>query len=293
MLGAHPDCVATPESRFMSMVYEQLFLSGEPINATSAWLRLRDHWGLRVWDIDEARCGRTSASGSYADLIEAAVTAYAEKVGRGQVTRWIDHTPGNVSRPMMLREMFPDASFVHLVRDGRAVAASVLPLDWGPNTTLTAGSWWSERVTRGIAAEAIFGPDHSMRVRFEDLVVDPERTLRTICDMVGLDYDPRMTAGSGFDTPRYTAAQHQLVGTPPDQRRLNAWRDALSARQIDVFERRAWQLLRLLGYEVISKPRARPSIRETVVTHMVELVRGRAINRVRVHRRRRLAGGTE
>lgn len=291
MLGAHPDCVAAPESRFLSTVYEQLFLSGGPIDAASAWPRLRDHWGLRVWDIDPDRCDRVSVSGSYADLIDAAVMTYAEKVGHSGATWWIDHTPGNVSRPTILRELFPDARFIHLVRDGRAVASSVLPLDWGPNTMPTAASWWSERVTRGMAAEAIFDPDRAMRVRFEDLVVQPERTLQSICDMVGLEFTAHMVGGAGFATPRYTVAQHQLVGSPPDKTRLTAWRDALSARQVDVFERRAWQQLRVLGYDVLPRSRARPSVAETATARTVELVKGRAVNRVRSARRRRLAGG--
>ena len=46
---------------------------------------------------------------------------------------WVDHTPVNLKFFMHLVKHYERAKFIHIVRDGRAVASSVIPLEWGPN----------------------------------------------------------------------------------------------------------------------------------------------------------------
>ncbi len=177
---------------------------------------------------------------------------------------WIDHTPANIRNVTKLAEHFGDAKFVHIVRDGRAVAASVMQLEWGPSNILDAADWWLRKLSFALAAE-IFLPERVTRVKYEDLLENPERELRKLCEFLDIDYDHKMLTGQGFQTPDYTQKQHVLVGSAPDVTRLHGWRVKLTDREVEMFEFKTEGMLRLLGYEVFHQPLRRPSKSERFV----------------------------
>jgi len=181
------------------------------------------------------------------------VEQYASVVGRTPWTVWVDHSPNNLRHVCDLLALCPDSKFIHIVRDGRAIAASVLPLDWGPNDILSAAKWWVDESAHGFAAELRF-PDRVIRVRYEDLVSDPETTLGKLCEFVGLRFSDKLVEGKGLAIGQYTKNQHALVGSAPDSRRISAWRSKLSNREVEIFEHHAGDMLKILGYERVSRP---------------------------------------
>ncbi len=84
----------------------------------------------------------------------------------------------------------PEARFIHLIRDGRDVALSILKQSFGPETIEAAAERWRSRVLRGRAQQPYLG--FYMEVKFEDLVLDTEGQLRRICEFIELDFDPAM-----------------------------------------------------------------------------------------------------
>jgi hypothetical protein len=177
------------------------------------------------------------------------------------------------------------ARFIHLVRDGRGVAASVIPLDWGPNTVQRAAHWWTERICYGLAAEGYL-QDRALRVSFEDIVTTPEGTLRELCSFLEIPYESAMLEASGFDVPAFTRAQHHLVGEAPDPSRAVAWKSHLTTRQVEMFEALTGDLLVALGYDLQGGSSSVPvRWRERLRAYGIEAVRGLVINRIR-HRTR-------
>ena len=179
---------------------------------------IRRHFRFRLWNLDlSSSAPMPCAPVSSADVITWLVKEYARQNAKSDARYWIDHTPGNLHRRgIVMAGLFPSTCFIHLVRDGRAVAASLLPLDWGPTTVNRAAEYWAERVGYGLAAESHFGPTQVMRIRYEDLVCDPTNTLDRIRTFAGLE---RPTSSSpdpaGWTPSRYTAKQHARVTTPP------------------------------------------------------------------------------
>lgn len=170
---------------------------------------------------------------------------------------------------------------IHIVRDGRTVAASLMRLDWGPNTINKAAHFWIEKVSYGLGAESFWGEERVRRVRYEDLVEDPEKTLKTLCRWLNIDYQSEMIKGSGFIPPEYTSEQHALVGRPLSVQRISAWEKELTPRQVEIFETITGDFLLYLGYVPKYGLRARST------TTMERLILGiremfiRFINRVR------------
>lgn len=286
MLGAHPDCLCVPEMPFK---YDILRAAGwdrravpndKEVERVAALSRFRI-WGLKL-DLVRLRQERLSS----APLIERIVQAYGENLGKRAARVWIDHTPSNTQYAWKFLQMFPEAKFVHIVRDGRAVAASLMPLDWGPNHIDRAARYWIARVVPGLAAESMWGRTNVLRVRYEDLVNDPDRTLKDLCRELGLTYEPAMAEATGFTPPTYTRQQHTLIGHRPDPIRVNAWERQLTSRQIEIFESIAADLLAGLGYDLKFGIRARPmSRKERLASKFREAYRA-SVNRVRLRSRR-------
>ncbi|MCP4426063.1 MAG: sulfotransferase, partial [Chloroflexi bacterium] len=207
MLGSHSECICSPESHFKVDVLRSV---AKGLIADANWQAMlqltQKHWRFKVWELElpplEVPAG--DAAPSYAQILDWIVTQYARQQNQPSARIWVDHTPENISYAHSLLNLYPGAKFVHIVRDGRAVAASILPLDWGPNSIIKAARWWMRLTSFGLAAEAALGPERVMRVKYEELVLEPEKMMRALSDFLALDFQPAMLETTGFNPPSYT-----------------------------------------------------------------------------------------
>ena len=228
---------------------------------SSAHERFRLLWDL---PLDPAGIQPPELGTTLPELWTWLARAYGRKAGKPAADVWIDHTPTNFRRVRGLLRMFPAARFIHLVRDGRAVAASLLPLDWGPNNALHAAEFWMARCALGLAAELDLGPDRILRVRYEDVLQEPESSLRRIAGFIGLDYEPEMASATPSRPTRYHERQHHLVGQAPIRSRAAGWQQVLSRREVEIFEAETGDFLETLGYQARYGVRAMPATRVEV-----------------------------
>lgn len=284
MLGMHTECLTVPESQFKIDVLRNVNLNEDKANLLSVLNMIKKHPRFRLWSLD-IDSTPISEDTSCSQLIEWIVKKYGEKVGKETCRVWVDHTPANIRYGTTLLNLFPEAKMVHIVRDGRAVASSIMRLDWGPNTIIEAARWWVEKVGYGLAAESSWG-SQIIRLKYEDLVSEPEHTLKTLCAFLNIDYQASMVAGHGFKVPAYTAKQHVLVGKKPDVKRVNAWKEELTPRQVEIFESLTGDFLSYLGYDLKYGVKARkPTTGERLRSDIRELYKKWVINKFR-HRRR-------
>jgi len=104
-------------------------------------------------------------------------------------TRWVDSTPEYVLYIAALRGLFPEARFIHVVRDATSVVRSMLLFRNLSGFDLVrneqeAYEYWLTRVRAGAAAEQAWGSRVVMRVRYRDLTEAPADTLSRILDFV-------------------------------------------------------------------------------------------------------------
>jgi hypothetical protein len=106
-----------------------------------------------------------------------------------------DKTPNNVFIVDRLREAWPDARFIFLLRHPGAIARS---------RQAYKGDGGDELIVRYCEAlEAARQTYDGHTVRYEDLTTDPERELRRICDFLGVAYEPTMLDYGQVDHGRY------------------------------------------------------------------------------------------
>ena len=97
--------------------------------------------------------------------------------------------------------------------------------------------------------------------------------MKRLTAFIGIDCQPEMAQGAGFQVPSYTVDQHRLVGNKPDAKRLDAWERALTPRQVEIFESITYELLQYLGYRPRFGIKARGStLKEQLSTVAVEAI---------------------
>jgi hypothetical protein len=103
---------------------------------------------------------------------------------------WIDSTPNTIRAARILTQILPEARLVHLVRDGRDVACSLLTRTWGPNEALAGLRWWARHLDASFRQAAAAGDDRVLTLRMEDLLLyDREASFRRLLEFLGLEVD--------------------------------------------------------------------------------------------------------
>lgn len=252
MFDAHPRMAIPDESKFLPAFvrrrrrYERasglcsaLFL--EDLCKERWWrqLGLSRRTVLEAFDRDRPR--------DLADAVRLVYRLYA--VSRGK-DRYGDKSPSYIQHLPSLAELFPEACFVHIVRDGRDVVLSFLDADFGPGSVVEAALQWRDRVAQGTKTGRALGSDRYVEVRYEDLVQQPERTLVSLCAFVGLSFHPEMLSYFGREGGAASSDlyKYRHVRLPPTAG-LRDWRSQMSPRDVAVFEEVAGGLLEQLGYE--------------------------------------------
>ena len=253
MLDSHPSLAIPDESHFIVDLYGRWL--GVRSSPALALERVLAHPRFLRWGLDPAVVRRLAAAtrpSSYNDVMVTVFAAYASAHGK---PRWGDKTPPYVARIALLAELFAGAQFIHIIRDGREVAASLAAHHWGPSTPMAAASFWKAQVRKGRQAGRQLPPGCYLEVRLEELIKEPELVLRTVCDFLHEPFAPamleysrtarqRVWSGAGSDPER---SDHRHLVLPPTPG-LRAWRAGLSAPDQRAVEAAAQPLLGALGY---------------------------------------------
>ena len=213
-------------------------------------------WGVSAGDVAPRLRPGMPAGQAIAAIFEA----YAEGQGK---PRWGDKTPMYMRHLPLLERLFPEAQYVHLVRDGRDAATSFLQLPEGtftrtwahPASATAFACLWRTEVEATRALGARVGPGRYLEARYEDLVRDAERVVRWICAFAGLPYAPEMLDVAG--SVDVSGKPHQQRLLQPVTAGVRDWRTELSQMDALAFEAVAGDLLAELGYEILVRP-ARP-----------------------------------
>jgi glycosyltransferase involved in cell wall biosynthesis len=129
-----------------------------------------------------------------------------------------------------LRRWFPEAKFIHLVRDPRAVVNSWRSVPWSSGYRWRDAEVWVEHVQAGRKAEARF-PAQVMSLHFEMLVQSPAEGLKEICDFLNVSFDEQMLAFHERTTETVDVVREpwkERATDPVDSSVAHRWRKELS-----------------------------------------------------------------
>jgi len=132
--------------------------------------------------------------------------------------------------------LFPNAKFIHLVRDPRDVARSSIGMGWASNVYYGVDHWVETEISWKQLQQKI-SPEQFFEIRFEDLILSPEEKLKLLCDFMSVAYSAEMLS----------YADHSTY-SKPDPSLVRQWKTKLTTREIQHVEFKAKPLMQELGY---------------------------------------------
>lgn len=267
MFEQHPDIAIPPESYFPVSFHrriERYTAPGGGIDLSVLAEDLLHHDRFLAWRVDPSlvRERLTGIAPDYPEAIRRVYAVYAESHGK---QRYGDKTPPFLMHMRMLAEQFPEARFVHLVRDGRDVVLSLREQPFAPSTFTGAAEYWAGRVRRARKAGERLGPDRYRELRYEDLIAEPERKLRGLCQFLELDYTPAMLSYEDTSRIPLTDKMRRSGVVSPPRESGRDWLTQMTPRQLAVVESVAGDQLEEFGYERGARPNARARATSTTV----------------------------
>jgi len=250
MMGAHPELCTTGELKlfdFFTGPWAEAWRTLEALDETDP---SRKHGLTMYW----------SRPQFYAFMREFLDRVYAIVVQQNPRARLIlDKTPAYANHVDHILELLPQARFIHLIRDGRDVAASMNAASrgwarlWAPAEVGKAAALWKSFVLS--ARKAARHEGRYLEVRYEELLARGAAVLQTVFAFVGLPIDgaqaARIVESYRFDKMKAEGSAGR-VGRLPEgflrEGRAGSWRDGFSPMDRYVFNEVAGDLLCALGY---------------------------------------------
>jgi len=265
MLDHHPRLAVANDTHFVPRCLEKLVpeqlpaaIEGRVVPLTQELVDgvLGYHRFHRMGIDSETAAAAARRSASYQEYVGALYDLFAERHGKPLAG---EKTPDYVRRLPLLAALFPWARFLHIIRDGRDVALSVLEWAdatkgpgklelWKTEPLATCALWWRWQVQAGRRGRAAIGRERCREVRYETLVSDPAGELRAATDFLALPYRAEMLEFHVDKVKPDATGSAKSRWLPPTQG-LRDWRKQMPERELLLFEALAGDVLDACGYE--------------------------------------------
>ena len=276
LLDNHPELLTYPvDSGFFYEVYPYLFTETRAESMRRLEFRciedclsneMKKVKSPDLFDIEAIKSAFRENMGEYTELkpkyyLKSLMKAYSDNCGQesGAWKYWVEKTTTTEVFATEIAEWFPNAKFIHLVRDPRD--------NWG---SLLSG--WEKRyqhqeenrfdllkslifrVGAGFTAskynQSVLGQERYLKIRYEDLVTDWDQTSRKITTFLGIDYDPIMAVptvngvvwpGNNFEGKTFSAI---------DASSVSSWQERTDRKDVAVIEAVLGSLMEDEGYSL-------------------------------------------
>jgi hypothetical protein len=278
MLHSHPRIAVPPENRYFLRGYQNRAGFGDlrdPANRRALGEFITKRRQFRDFKLDREMVIKAivEAPPTLGSAYETVMREFAAANGK---QRWCDKRPAYLHHTDAILRLFPDAQFVHLIRDGRSCVASLKRMPWWKGGAEAGVVHWVTAIDRGRAMKRRMPPGTWFEFQYEKLVGDPETELRALCAFLNEEFDPAMLspelakAGIVPNRKRWHANTAGSVSTG----RVESWRSELERDELQLIEYVARRQLRAYGYEVTGELGRPPA--PVLAAHVAQLAKRKA-----------------
>jgi hypothetical protein len=267
IVDAHPKIAITPEMHWLSH-HLNYFKNQNRLVTPELVSELTEHKRFAQFEIPREEFEGLLGSGEpvpYPTFLNRVFGLYGKIKNKPLVG---NKTSGYVRRIPTLHALWPQAKFVHIIRDGRDVCLSVLNWNkadrtagryasWEEDPVATTALWWERKLRTAREDGARLGSSLYYEVRYESLISRPEQECHRLCEFLDVLYDDAMIrfaegkTRTDLPSPRKTPKKAWL----PITSGLRNWRTEMPVKDVERFEAGAGNLLEELGYErAFSRP---------------------------------------
>ncbi|MGH2950277.1 MAG: sulfotransferase family protein, partial [Solirubrobacteraceae bacterium] len=182
-----------------------------------------------------------------AQLYDRLFMRYVERHGK---QRWGEKTPFHTFHIDDMARIFPDSVFVGIVRHPAGSVASNLSRFEHSFNRATQHYF---RYTKELARQATALPDRFVLLRYEDLVLQPERCMRELFAWLGEPWSDKVLAHHEVQRDRggrLTVEGRNRADEPIDASRIDKWTRTLDAPTLRKVKRRLGRLGEFYGYSM-------------------------------------------
>jgi hypothetical protein len=275
LINSHPKIAIPPESHIFvrfSKIFENY---GDLNNKANLKLFVQDllkDYHIRDWDLGvsvDDFCDQLKEK-SLRNVIALLLELYAQKDLK---IRWGDKTPQHMLHVREIKKIFPEAKFIHLIRDGRDVAVSSSRIFVGPPSIYGIAHEWRKYIEIFDKFKKNLNHNEYLEVRYEDLVRNPEAELKKI--FIFLKEEP-IAASKGQNLPNSTAKEYYIqtdahmlsLNAPISDKKIGTYKKKFTTREIEIFETITKDSLTKLGYELTTNADAKITIIEKLLFYI-------------------------
>jgi hypothetical protein len=256
ILNSHSRIAIPPPTFLFNYIYPFLFSYGDITSDKNLHLLIEDVLDLQIkckpWPIAitvEAIMSSLKER-SFTGLYSAIHEIYAQHYGK---QRWGEKTPRDIFYIKEILECYPNAQFIHIIRDGRDVAVDWIEhLDWPKNLYGTANAW-KTFINAVKPWRGKLKSDQLLEVQYEDLIKDPSDVVQNICNYIGEEYESGMLEYYKSDEAlkwSKTANCHRFSTMPLTKEFVGIYKKKLSKEKQEMLSSAINQELKELGYQV-------------------------------------------
>lgn len=266
MLNAHPQIAAPPECGFLQWWFSK-YKSWNAQNGTSSEDIARyvddilTSKKIETWNLDRQNLIDFIAGSeptTYASLGLLVYQYWAMKKHKNPFLI-VDKNNYYIRHLGELNQIWGDAGYLHIVRDGRDVACSYIDvgkLDLTspyrpelPGRLREIADEWLINNTSIVSFLQKLDSGRHLTVRYEDLIRSTRTVLQRITDFFGIPFSVRMLEYYKYnDEPESTLAWKRKTLEPPDTATIGRFKQQLSEKEIEIFESVARGMLEKFDY---------------------------------------------
>jgi len=253
MIASHPSATLPNETGFFPVIWKpnptlhHIETDAQFANVIDL---VMEHPRIRAMEVDRSAVHDLAMQGErrWEAVLTALLAVYARERGAGRIG---EKSPRHVAYLDHLSRVYPDARFIHVVRDPRAVVLSLSRVHFGGPFI-----WRNIRNYRiAYDAHRRHGASLGKRylvVRYEDLVTDAEPQLRAVCEFLSLDFSPDMLEHHARQQKGFADWQQAHMANtlkPVFTSSIDKWKADLKPRWIALVEQTLGRALDDFGYE--------------------------------------------
>jgi hypothetical protein len=267
ILHAHSKISIPPEAGFTMWLYQK-YRDYSPNHLNSFLEEMSETKKIENWNINWGILKEylhVKSPVSYPELIDLIYRFYGETVGKHNV-RWGDKNNFYLNYIDQIKEIFPNAIFIHIVRDGRNVACSYKRLSKKkfisqeapklPSDIYEIAAEWHNNLNTIHNSFEKLNFKNVIEIRLEDLTEHPRKVIVEILKFIGEEYEKdvlnyfRMEETMGGEPSQYLL-EWKEKNTKPIQRELkDKYKEILTSSEINVFNRIAIKNLSYYNYSI-------------------------------------------
>ncbi len=186
---------------------------------------------------------------SFGAILDSFHSNYMMKRGK---LRWADKTPHNILNIQFISDAFPDMKFIHIIRNGLDVAASMFEMPWGTTNVNYIANSWASCIKAG--KEYAANHDNYLEIRYEDLILSSKSTITKVVEFLDEPWDDKLlqynTVEHDYGIQYANESSAIQVQQAIYNSKINRWKSDLTIEQVNEFMAVSGNLYEQMGYEL-------------------------------------------